>query len=65
MYVFILIALRALRPDPPIWVALSGLIAAASWLLLLPCALTHSPGDRVAWGYVTALRSIQIRLMDT
>ncbi len=63
MYVFILIALRALRLEP-IWVALSGLTAAASWLLLLPYALTHSSGNPVTWDYVTALRSIQIRLMD-
>ncbi|MFP3557365.1 hypothetical protein SB861_42755 [Paraburkholderia sp. SIMBA_049] len=62
---FIPIVLRALRLDPPIWVALSGLTAAASWLVLLPYALTHSPGNRVAWGYVTALRSIQIRFSDT
>ncbi|MFP3645898.1 MULTISPECIES: hypothetical protein [Paraburkholderia] len=59
---FILIALRALRLELPVWVALSGLTAAASWLLLLPCALTHSPGNPVIWDYVTALRSIQIRL---
>ncbi|MGF6920667.1 adenylate/guanylate cyclase domain-containing protein [Paraburkholderia sp. 40] len=59
VYVFMLIALRALRLEP-IWVALSGLTAAAGWLVLLRYAVTHSPDNPVTWDYVTALRSIQI-----
>ncbi|MGU7779185.1 adenylate/guanylate cyclase domain-containing protein [Burkholderia sp. PU8-34] len=58
-YVFILIALRALRFEP-VWVALSGLTAATGWLLLLGYALTHGTGNPVTWDYVTSLRSTQI-----
>lgn len=59
VYVFILIALRALRLEP-VWVALSGCTAASAWLLLLHYALVHSPGNAVTWDYVTASRSFQI-----
>jgi adenylate cyclase len=58
-YVFILIALRALRFEP-LWVALSGLTAVSGWLLLLHYALTHATANPVTWDYVTALRSTQI-----
>ncbi|MBP0590798.1 adenylate/guanylate cyclase domain-containing protein [Paraburkholderia sp. LEh10] len=58
-YVFILIALRTLRFEP-VWVVLSGLTAAAGWLVLLAWALTHAQGNPVTWDYVTALRSTQI-----
>ncbi|KJK22531.1 adenylate cyclase [Burkholderiaceae bacterium 16] len=58
-YIFILIALRALRFEPA-WVALSGLTAALGWLLLLHYALAHATGNPVTWDYVTSLRSSQI-----
>ncbi|MHB9835550.1 adenylate/guanylate cyclase domain-containing protein [Paraburkholderia terrae] len=60
-YVFILIALRTLRFEP-VWVVLSGLTAAAGWLVLLAYALTHGQGNPVTWDYVTSLRSTQIHL---
>lgn len=59
VYVFILIALRALRFEP-VWVVLSGLTAAAGWLVLLAYALAHAPHNPVTWDYVTALRTTQI-----
>ena len=58
-YVFILIALRALRFEP-VWVVLSGTTAALGWLLLLAYALAAAPANPVTWDYVTSLRSIQI-----
>jgi len=58
-YIFILIALRALRFEP-LWVVLSGLTAVLGWLLLLHYALAHASGNPVTWDYVTALRSTQI-----
>lgn len=58
-YIFILIALRALRFEP-VWVALSGTTAALGWLLLLWYAVASAPADPVTWDYVTSLRSIQI-----
>ena len=60
-YVFILIALRTLRFEP-VWVVLSGLTAAAGWLVLLAYALTHGQGNPVTWDYVTSLPSTQIHL---
>src|SRR5437899_6112785 len=59
VYVFILIALRALRFEP-VWVILSGLTAAVGWLVLLGYALTHAPNNPITWDYVTSLRSTQI-----
>ncbi|NHN76170.1 adenylate/guanylate cyclase domain-containing protein [Azotobacter chroococcum] len=58
-YLFILIALRALRFEP-LWVILSGLTAAAGWLALLGHAVASAPGNPITWDYVTSLRSIQI-----
>jgi adenylate cyclase len=58
-YVFILIALRALRFEP-VWVILSGLTASAGWLMILNDALTHAPANPVTRDYVTSLRSFQI-----
>lgn len=60
-YVFILIALRTLRFEPA-WVVLSGLTAAAGWVILLAYALAHGQGNPVTWDYVTSLRSTQIHL---
>lgn len=59
VYVFILIALRALRFEPR-WVILSGVTAALGWLAILAHALLASPGNPVTWDYVTAQRSTQI-----
>jgi adenylate cyclase len=59
VYVFILIALRALRFEPT-WVILSGLTAIVSWLILLNYALMHASVNPITWDYVTSLRSIQI-----
>ena len=58
-YVFILIALRALRFEPA-WVILSGLTAALGWLALIAYALLRATGNPVTRDYVTALRSTQI-----
>ena len=58
-YIFILIALRALRFEP-VWVVLSGASAALGWLLLLAYALQAAPANPVTWDYVTSLRSTQI-----
>lgn len=59
VYVFILIALRALRFEP-VWVILSGFAAAVGWLFLLRYALAHANANPVTWDYVTSLRSTQI-----
>ena len=58
-YVFILIALRALRFEP-VWVVVSGLTAAGGWLALLGYAVATAASNPVTWDYVTSLRSIQI-----
>lgn len=58
-YVFILIALRALRFEP-IWVVLSGTTAALGWLALLAYAVMTASSNPVTWDYVTSLRSTQI-----
>ena len=58
-YIFVLIALRALRFEP-LWVVLSGCTAAAGWLALLAWAIARAPVDPVTWDYVTSLRSFQI-----
>lgn len=59
VYVFMLIALRALRFEP-VWVVLSGLTAAASWVALVAWSVTSAVANPVTWDYVTSLRSIQI-----
>lgn len=58
-YVFVLIALRALRFEP-VWVVLSGLAAAAGRLALLGYSVATAAANPVTWDYVTSLRSIQI-----
>jgi adenylate cyclase len=58
-YVFMLIALRALRFEP-VWVVLSGLTAAASWVVLVAWSILSAPSNPITWDYVTSLRSIQI-----
>ncbi len=59
VYVFILIALRALRFEP-VWVILSGATAVVSWLALLAYAVMSATTNPITWDYVTSLRSIQI-----
>jgi adenylate cyclase len=61
VYVFVLIALRALRFEPA-WVVVSGLTAAAGWTMLVALAVQHAPDNPITWDYVTSLRSIQIHL---
>ncbi|MBL8473107.1 MAG: adenylate/guanylate cyclase domain-containing protein [Rhodocyclaceae bacterium] len=59
IYVFMLIALRALRFEP-IWVLLSGATAALGWVALVANAYYSAPVNPVTWDYVTSLRSMQI-----
>jgi adenylate cyclase len=61
VYVFILVALRALRFEP-VWVLVSGLTAAAGWTVLVTLAVQRAPDNPITWDYVTSLRSIQIHL---
>jgi adenylate cyclase len=61
VYVFVLIALRALRFEP-VWVAVSGLTAAIGWTLLVLFAVQRAPENPITWDYVTSLRSIQIHV---
>jgi adenylate cyclase len=61
VYVFVLIALRALRFEP-VWVLVSGLTAAVGWTVLVTLAVQGAPDDPITWDYVTSLRSIQIHL---
>jgi len=61
VYVFVLIALRALRFEPA-WVVVSGLTAAVGWTMLVALAVQRAPDNPITWDYVTSLRSIQIHL---
>jgi len=57
LYVFIFISLRALRFEP-VFVLLSGLVAAAGWMLLLGYALAHQSIESViTQNYVEYLTS--------
>ncbi len=58
-YVFIMIALRALRFDP-LWVLLSGFTAAIGWVVLTVYAIARAPGNPITWDYVTYMGSSQI-----
>ena len=58
-YVFIMVALRALRFDP-LWVLLSGFTAALGWIVLTAYAIVRAPGNPITWDYVTYLGSSQI-----
>jgi adenylate cyclase len=60
-YVFIMIALRALRFDP-LWVLLSGFTAAIGWIILTAYAIVKAPGNPITWDYVTYMGSSQIHL---
>lgn len=59
VFVFVLIALRALRFEPA-WVVISGLTAAIGWTMMVAWAVVRAPTNPVTWDYVTALRSFQI-----
>lgn len=61
VYVFVLIALRALRFEP-LWVLVSGGTALVGWFSLLAWVLWGSPGNPLTWDYVTSLRSLQVHL---
>ena len=57
LYVFILIAIRAMRFQP-VWVVLAGVTASAGWLLMLGYALIFHPGnDPVTRDYVAYMTS--------
>ncbi len=51
-YVFILIALRALRFEPK-WVLLSGLTAASCWFLIVWQTLSSAGTSVITWDYIT------------
>lgn len=61
MYVFVLIALRGLRFEP-IWVVLSGLVAALGWGLLVLNAVYVSGHSIMTWDYVTYVSSARVHL---
>ena len=60
-FVFIMIALRALRFEP-LWVLLSGFTAALGWIALTVYAILRAPVSPITWDYVTYLTSSQIHL---
>ena len=60
-FVFIMIALRALRFEP-VWVLLSGFSAALGWIVLTAYAILRAPVNPITWDYVTYLTSSQIHL---
>lgn len=51
-YIFVLIAMRALRFEP-IWVILSGLTAVIGWIIIVCHALTNSGMGVITWDYIT------------
>jgi adenylate cyclase len=59
LYVFIFIALRALRFDPRFVVA-AGVTAAAGWLVLLVYALLDSGGEAITRDYVQYMTSNRV-----
>ncbi len=61
MYVFVLIALRALRFDPR-YVLLTGFTAAAGWLVLLVYALQATPGVARTHSFASYAMSYDILL---
>lgn len=52
VYVFVLIALRALRFEP-IWIVLSGLTAIIGWIIIVWHSLRNAGMDVITWDYVT------------
>jgi len=60
-YVFILIALRALRFEP-LWVILSGLTAAISWIAIVVHAIYTAEGNVITWDYVTYVTTSMVHL---
>lgn len=60
-YVFVLIALRALRFEP-LWVLLSGATAALGWCLIVWHAFKHVGMQAITWDYVTYASSRDIYL---
>ncbi|MBX7146755.1 MAG: adenylate/guanylate cyclase domain-containing protein [Alphaproteobacteria bacterium] len=61
LYVFILIALRALRFEA-LWVILSGLVAVVGWLLLLGYAFYTANDNILTWDYVTYATTGKVHL---
>lgn len=60
-YIFVLIALRALRFEP-IWVILSGTTAMIGWALIVWHALKTATMQGVTWDYVTYASTMNIYL---
>jgi len=60
-YIFVLIALRALRFEP-IWVILSGATAVIGWSLIVWQALYSAGKQAITWDYVTYASSNSIYL---
>jgi len=60
-YIFVLIALRALRFEP-LWVVLSGLTAALGWSIIVWQTLQKTGMNAITWDYVTyaSTRSIYL-----
>ncbi|WP_284617222.1 adenylate/guanylate cyclase domain-containing protein [Aquabacterium humicola] len=61
VYLFVLVALRALRFEPA-WVLLSGGSAALGWLALLGWTLHAAESNPLTWDVVTSMRSTQLHL---
>jgi adenylate cyclase len=61
VFVFALVALRALRFEPA-WVLLSGFTAAVGWLGLVALAVAGAHEPPITRDYVTSLRSLQVHL---
>ncbi|NDW04735.1 adenylate/guanylate cyclase domain-containing protein [Jiella pacifica] len=59
LYVFIFIALRALRFDP-IWVLLTGLVAALGWVLLVIHAIAEDGTDAITRSFVDYIDGTRI-----
>ena len=61
LYIFLLLALRALRFEPR-WVLLSGITAALCWGALVWHAFRTAPHNLITWDYVTYATTGQIHL---
>ena len=60
-YVFILIALKALRFEP-IWVILSGVTAAIGWCIILWHAIDSTHINVLTWDYLTYTSTLSVHL---
>lgn len=60
-FVFVLIALRALRFEP-LWVILSGITAAAGWTAVVGHSLWVQGASTITWDYVTYVSTRSVHL---